>query len=411
LRRDRLERRAYNVAALRAMARRRLPRAVFDFVDGGAEDEVTLQRNEAGFAGYEFLPRNFEGTSAREQSVELFGERLSSPVVIAPTGLAGLLWPRGEAAAARAARAAGTIYTMSHGSTVSIEDLAKEVPGPKWFQLFVYLDRGLTRSFAERAQAAGYGAFVLTVDCAVLGQRERDLRNGFSIPPRPTLSNGLDMVRHLPWLSRMARAPLTFANYAEGDRRDIFSLAKHMAGLVDPGIGWGDVEWLRSIWGGPLLLKGILHPEEARIALDCGVDGLIVSNHGGRQLDGAVSSIRALPAVVEAVSGSIPVLVDSGIRRGSDVVKALALGATACLIGRAHLWGLAVAGEAGVARVLQLFHEEIDRVLALGGWDGITALDHRAIRPRGLAASGVDLSAEFDPAMALFSKQRRGRAS
>lgn len=410
MRRGTLERRAYNIAAVRAMARRRLPRAVFDFVDGGAEDEVTLRRNEASFDGYEFLPRALEGT-VREQSVELFGERLSSPVIIAPTGLAGIVWPRGETAAARAAAAAGTIYTMSHGSTVSIEDLAKEAPGPKWLQLFIYLDRGLTRSFAERAQEAGYGALVLTVDCAVLGQRERDLRNGFTIPPRLTLRNGLDMVRHLPWLARMARAPLTFANYAEADRRDIFSLAKHMAGLVDPRIGWGDVEWLRSIWDGPLLLKGILHPEEARTALDCGVDGLIVSNHGGRQLDGAVSSIRALPAVVEAVAGSIPVLIDSGIRRGSDVVKAIALGATACLIGRPHLWGLAVAGETGVARVLQLFHEEIDRVLALGGWDGIAALDHRAIRPRSLAASGADLSAEFDPAMALFSKQRRGRAS
>ena len=379
---SRLARRAHGVADLRRLARRRLPRMVFDFVDGGAEDEVTLRRNEAAFAEIELLPKPLNGTTARDQSVELFGDRLSMPVLIGPTGLAGLLWPRGEVAAARAAHAAGTVYTMSHGSTVPIEELARECPGPKWFQNFLYRDRGVSRSFAERAAAAGYRALVLTVDNQVLGQRERDLRNGFTIPPRPTLRGGLGMLRHLPWLVRMARNPLpTFANYAApGERNDIRAVSLQMVRLLDPGVGWKDVDWLRSLWSGPFLIKGVLHPDEARAAIDHGADGIIVSNHGGRQLDGAPAAIRALPAVVGAVDGRVPVLIDGGVRRGADVVRAIALGAAACLIGRPQLWGLAVAGEAGVAHVLEIYRREIDRVMALGGWDGLAAIDRRAVR-------------------------------
>jgi L-lactate dehydrogenase (cytochrome)/(S)-mandelate dehydrogenase len=376
-----LEARAFNVAELRRMARRRLPRMVFDFCDGGAEDEVTRAGNEAGFADWAFLPRPLNGTGTRELSVELFGLRLALPVIIGPTGLSGMLWPQGELAAARAAAAAGTVYTMSHGSTVSIEDLAKEVAGPLWFQTFMYRDRGLTRSFAERAAAAGYRALVLTIDNKVLGQRERDLRNGFVIPPRVSWRSAVDVARALPWALRMARKPVTFVNYVTAEKRDILSLAAHIAGLLDPSLSWRDVDWLRGVWQGPLLLKGVLHPDEARRAVDHGLDGVIVSNHGGRQLDGAIASIRALPAVAEAVAGRVPVLLDGGVRRGSDVVKALALGATACTIGRPHLWGLAVAGEAGVARVLEILRRDIDRVLALGGWDGVAQLDRAALAP------------------------------
>jgi isopentenyl diphosphate isomerase/L-lactate dehydrogenase-like FMN-dependent dehydrogenase len=221
---------------------------------------------------------------------------------------------------------------------------------------------------------------VLTVDNQVLGQRERDLRNGFTIPPRVTLRSGLGMLRAMPWLVRMAQAPaMTMANYVTEERKDILSLAKYLADMLDPGLCWRDVAWLREIWSGPLLLKGILHPDEARAALAHGVDGVIVSNHGGRQLDTALPAVRALPAVADAVAGRIPVLLDGGIRRGSHVVKAVALGATACLIGRPHLWGLAVAGEAGVAAVLEIFRRDIDRVLALGGWDGIATVDRRAL--------------------------------
>jgi L-lactate dehydrogenase (cytochrome) len=361
------------------MARRRLPRMVFDFCDGAAEDEITCERNEFAFADWEFLPTPLNGTAARDQSTSLFGERLALPVIIGPTGLSGMLWPRGEVVAARAAAQAGTVYTMSHGSTVAIEELAEEVPGQLWFQNFMYRDRGLTRSFAERAQAAGYRALVLTVDNQVLGQRERDLANGFVIPPRVTWRSVVDVARALPWALRMARAPLTFANYVSDERKDIVSLAAYMASMLDPTLNWKDVDWLRGIWRGPLLLKGVLHPDEAKRAVEHGINGVIVSNHGGRQLDTALPAIRALPGVVEAVAGRMPVLLDGGVRRGSHVVKAVALGATACLIGRPHLWGLAVAGEAGVAQVLEIFRRDIDRVLALGGWDGIAQVDRRAL--------------------------------
>jgi isopentenyl diphosphate isomerase/L-lactate dehydrogenase-like FMN-dependent dehydrogenase len=381
LERARLERQGFSIAELRRMARARLPRMVFDFCDGGAEDEVTRGRNEAGFADWEFLPRPLNGTQKRAQTTELFGHRLALPVIIGPTGLSGMMWPKGELAAARAAGGAGTVYTMSHGSTITIEDLAQAAPGPLWFQNFMYRDRGLTRAFAERAQAAGYQALVLTVDNQVLGQRERDLRNGFVIPPRVSWRSVLDVARALPWALRIRQSELTFANYVTDERRDIVSLAAHIAQLLDPTLCWQDVDWLRQIWRGPLLLKGVLHPHEARLALEHGVDGVIVSNHGGRQLDGAIASIRALPAVVDAVAGRIPVLLDGGVRRGSDVIKALALGATACTIGRPHLWGLGVAGEEGVAWVLEILRRDIDRVLALGGWDGIGQIDRGALTP------------------------------
>jgi isopentenyl diphosphate isomerase/L-lactate dehydrogenase-like FMN-dependent dehydrogenase len=354
---------------------------VFDFCDGGSEDEITRARNETAFADWELLPTPLNGTADRDQSVVLFGERLALPVIIGPTGLSGMLWPQGELAAARAAAAAGTVYTMSHGSTVAIEDLAKATSGLLWFQNFMFRDRGLTRSLAERAQAAGYRALVLTVDNQVLGQRERDLANGFVIPPHLSWRSMVDVARALPWALRMARAPLTFANYVTEERKDILSLAAYIASMLDPTLNWKDVDWLRGIWGGPLLLKGVLHPDEARLAIEHGIDGVIVSNHGGRQLDTALPAIRALPGVVEAVAGRIPVLLDGGVRRGSHVVKAVALGAAACLIGRPHLWGLAVAGEAGVAQVLEIYRRDIDRVLALGGWDGIARVERSALAP------------------------------
>lgn len=377
-----LRRRAHSVAELRRLARRRLPRMVFDFVDGGAEEERTLRANEAGFAEVELWPRPLNGTGeARSQAVRLLGQELRLPVGIGPTGMAGMLWPDGELAAARAASAAGTLYVTSHGSTATLEAIQAAAPGPKWFQLFTYRDRGLTRAFAERAQAAGYAGLVLTTDNQVLGQRERDLRNGFTIPPRPTLRNGLDLLLKAGWLWRMrGHRDLTMANYP-GDRTDILSLGRHIAGLLDPGASWRDVAELRRVWRGPLILKGVLHPEEARRAAGEGVDAVIVSNHGGRQLDGAVAAVRALPRVAEAADGRMPVLLDGGVRRGADVAKALALGAAFCLVGRPHLWGLAVAGEAGAAWALELYRREIDRVMALGGWDGIAEVNAGILGP------------------------------
>lgn len=371
----------YSVANMRLAAQKKLPRLVFDFVDGAAEDERVVRRNEAAFAETRLLPLPLNGTTTRDQSVELFGARLSSPVLIGPTGLAGMLWPRGEAESAKAAAAAGTVYTMSHASTVTIEDLAREVNGNLWMQVFMYRDRELTRKFTERAHAAGYKALVLTIDNQVLGWRERDLRNGFTIPPKWRPSNILDMALHAGWLLRMFKTRnFTLANYKDDREDDIVKLGGRMAGLLDPAAAWRDVKWLRGIWRDrPLLLKGVLHPEEVRRAMALGLDGVIVSNHGGRQLDSVPASLEVLPSIVDAAAGKMPVLIDGGVRRGADVLKAIALGARACLIGRPQLWGLATAGEAGVARVLELLRGEIDRTMALCGWSSLAEVDRSAL--------------------------------
>ncbi len=372
----------YSVAAMRAEARRLLPRPVFDFVDGGAEDEWTLRRNEAAFGDIGLLPRPLNGSPERNLSVNLFGQQLSMPVMIGPTGLAGLMWPKGEIAAARAAASAGTAYCLSHGSVCKLEEVPRTGTAPRWMQVFIFRDRGFTEELANRAAAARYDALVLTTDNQVLGNRERDVRNGFSIPPKFKLADMLAMAGKLPWLLRMRpELPrITFGNYIRaGENIDIGSLAKRMSQLLDPSMSWQDVEWLRKIWKGPLIIKGILHPDEARQAVARGVDGVIVSNHGGRQLDGAVSAIEALPGIVEAAAGRIPVLLDGGIRRGSHVVKALCLGAACCLIARPQLWGLAVGGEAGVAQVLDIFRREIERTMVLVGASCLADLNSELI--------------------------------
>jgi L-lactate dehydrogenase (cytochrome) len=371
-------RRAISVAAMRELARSKLPRPIFDFADGGAEDELTLRRNESAFDDLDLLPRPSSGSATRDLSVELLGRKLSLPVIIGPTGLGGLFWPDGERCAARAAAAAGTAYCLSHGSVCTLEQLAETGASPRWMQVFIYRDRGFTRELTERAAKANYDALVLTTDNQMLGNRERDLRNGFTIPPRLGLNSLASMALRAEWLWRMRNdlKRITFGNYVRpGESADIKSLAGRMASLLDPSMNWADVADLRKVWTKPLLLKGILHPDEAHIAVEYGVDALIVSNHGGRQLDGAASGLDALPAILDAVGGKVPVLVDGGIRRGGDVVKALALGAKACLIGRPQLWGVSVAGEAGVARVLEIFKQEIDRAMGLCGVTRIDQID------------------------------------
>jgi isopentenyl diphosphate isomerase/L-lactate dehydrogenase-like FMN-dependent dehydrogenase len=364
------QRRAYNIDAMRMLARRALPRPIFDFADGGAEDEHTLRRNEAAFDELELLPRPLSGAAQRDLSLTLFGARLALPVIVGPAGLAGLFWPDGERAVARAAHAAGTAFCLSHGSVATLENVAATGASPRWMQVFIYKDRGFTRELAERAARSGYDALVLTIDNQMLGNRERDIRNGFAIPPRFGLSGLAGMALKAEWLWRMRREikRVTFGNYARpGEAADMRTLAGRMASLLDPAMSWKDVDELRRTWTGPLLLKGILHPDEAKAALDHGIDGLIVSNHGGRQLDGTPATVDVLAGIVGVVDGRIPVLIDGGVRRGSDVVKALAKGATACLIGRPQLWGLAVAGEAGVTHMLEIYRREIDRVMGLCG--------------------------------------------
>ena len=374
-----LARRLRSVADARRRARRVLPAALFDFVDGAAEDERTMRANEAAFAAIDLLPRPLSGSTRRDKRLTLFGHEIAMPLIVGPTGLSGLLWPDGELATARAAAAAGIPYCLSHGSTCTIEALAAAGMAPRWMQVFMFKDRGLTRSFTERAQTAGYDALVLTTDNQALGNRERDIRNGFAIPPRLTARTLLGMAARPGWLWRMrARRDLGFANYAAAGG-DLRTIAGRMASLLDPGASWADVAWLRKLWPGPFLLKGVLHPDEARRAVAEGVDGIVVSNHGGRQLDGAPATATILPAIVRAVDGRIPVLVDGGVRRGIDLARARALGASACMIGRPHLWGLAVAGEAGVAAVLDLYRRELDRVMALCGFDDLAAIDASAL--------------------------------
>ncbi len=361
---------AVNIDELRAAARRRLPRVIFEFVDGGAFDEVTLRANRADFERWRFLTRVLTDVSDCDLSTTVMGTPVKAPVVLAPTGLAGILHRRGELCASRAAHRHGVPYCLSTMATCSIEQIAEASAVQRWFQLYVLRDRGLTRSFIERARATGCTALVLTVDTKVQGPRERDMRNGFTVPPRFGPGTFLDFLWHWRWLADVGLGPkVTFRNFegTAAQSRDAVSITQFIAGQYDLTISWKDVAWFKSVWGGPLALKGVLSAEDARIALDHGVDALIVSNHGGRQLDGAVSAIQALPAVVEAVQGRAEVILDGGVRRGSDVVKALCLGARACMVGRAWLYGLAAGGEAGVDRAIEILVKEIDITLRLLG--------------------------------------------
>jgi L-lactate dehydrogenase (cytochrome)/(S)-mandelate dehydrogenase len=368
------------------MAQKRLPRPIFDFIDGGAEDEDTVRQNESAFQGWDVLPQPLNGAAQRDLSTTLFGQTLRSPLLIGPTGLAGLFWPQGEIASAKAAAAQGTVYCLSHGSVCTMEQLAQSHKGLKWMQVFIYKDRAFTRELATRAQDSGYDALVLTIDNQMIGKRERDLVNGFTIPPRFDLQQMLAFAQKPGWWWSMRHelAKITFGNYVQSNTPEsVAALAARMGALLDPGMSWQDVDMLRAHWKGRLILKGVLHPHEASEALQHGIDAIIVSNHGGRQLNGAMASARALPAIVQAVNGAVPVLLDGGVRRGSDVFKALALGATAVLLGRPHLWGLSVAGQEGVEWVLDLMNVELDRVMGLAGAKNIQAIrDGDYLRPR-----------------------------
>ena len=369
-----LKKNGYSVAALRRIAQKRIPRPIFDFIDGGAEDEDTLRQNESAFSDWELLPKPLNGAAKRDLSTSLFGHTLSSPLLIGPTGLAGLFWPQGEVAAANAASDYGTVYCLSHGSVCTLEQLAKMHQGLKWMQVFIYKDRGFTRELATRAQETGYDALVLTIDNQLIGKRERDIVNGFTIPPRLDLSQMLAFAKKPSWWWAMRHelANVTFGNYVQSNSPEsVAALAARMGSLLDPSMSWDDVDMVRAHWKGRLILKGVLHPDEAAQAVKHGVDAIIVSNHGGRQLNGAIASVRALPAVIQAVNGAIPVLLDGGIRRGSDIFKAVALGASAVLIGRPHLWGLSVAGKDGVQWVLEMLHGELDRTMGLAGASNI----------------------------------------
>jgi L-lactate dehydrogenase (cytochrome) len=373
------------VADLRKLARRRLPRVAFDYLDGGAEDEVTLSRNRAAFDRWALVPRTLVDVGKIDLATSVLGQRIDLPVVLAPCGLARLLHRDAEVAAARAAHRAGTAHVLSTMGSTSIEDLAGHTSGPLWYQIYVWRDRGLLRGFLERAREHGYRAVCLTVDSPVVGRRERDLR-GNTEPPRLNARTALDACLHPAWTFGLLRGPrLGLPNVLPGVKGDLGRLGRRAGQSFDPTLTWSDLEWMVQQWQGPFAIKGIQSASDARRAVDCGVGAVIVSNHGGRQLDHAPATLDVLPEIVEAVGDRAEVLVDSGVRRGSDVVKALALGARACLVGRAYLYGLAAGGEAGVDRALALLRAEIERVLALVGCASPADLDASWLRPAGSA--------------------------
>jgi L-lactate dehydrogenase (cytochrome) len=358
------------VEDLRQMSKKRVARAIFEYVDCGSYDQCTLRANRADLEKIALRQRVGIDVDKRSTRSAMLGEPVAMPVALAPTGLTGLNWADGEILAARAAERFGVPFTLSTMSICSIEDVAAAVEKPFWFQLYVMRDRGFAASLIERAKAAGCSALQLTLDLQIQGQRHRDLINGLTVPPRLTVATALDVLRKPGWALNVMRSRRRSFGNLEGripDADSLTTLSQWIAGQFDPTLSWKDVEWVKKLWGGKLVLKGILDAEDAKIAANSGVDAIVVSNHGGRQLDGAMSSIRALPEVAEVAGGKLEVWFDGGIRSGQDVLKALALGARGTMIGRAFLYGLGAMGEAGVTRALEIIQRELDVTMALCG--------------------------------------------
>ncbi len=371
----------YNTSDLREAARRRLPHGLFEFMDRGNDDEIAMRGNRLALESIRLKPRVLVDVSRRSQEISLFGRQQRMPIIVAPTGSAGLAWYEGEIALARAAAAHGIPFTLAVGSMTALERVASEAGGTLWFQFYMWPDRSLSHQLIARAQDAGYEALVFTVDTPVAPGREYNLRNGFTIPFRMTRRNVVDVLGHPRWLfGVLARYLLTtgmprYRNFPAHTQTRITALPMGRSTALNDTITWDDVRELRKLWPGKLIVKGIQHPRDAVLAADCGADAVVLSNHGGRVLDSTTAPILVLPQVVDAVGKRITVIVDSGFRRGSDVVKALALGADAVMVGRAPLHGTASAGEPGALRALQIYRDEIDRVMALIGCASIADLN------------------------------------
>jgi L-lactate dehydrogenase (cytochrome) len=367
---------------LRERARRNVPKMFFDYADAGSYNQETLRANRADFEKIKLRQRILRDVDQRSTATTILGEPVPVPLALGPIGLGGMMHGDGEIMACRAAQAAGIPYTLSTMSINSIEDVAAAVDKPFWFQLYVMRDRGFIRELIQRAAAAKCSALMLTVDLQVLGQRHVDVRNGLTVPPEIKLKNVLDIMTKPAWAWSILKGKRkTFGNLAGHvkDTTNINSLAAWTANQFDPTLSWKDVEWVKSLWPGKLILKGILDVEDAKTAAKTGAAALIVSNHGGRQLDGAPSSISALPKVVEAVGDQIEVMVDGGIRTGQDVLRALALGARACMIGRSYIYGLGAYGQAGVAKAIEVLGKELDVTLALCGGKSLRDIDRKMI--------------------------------
>lgn len=361
---------AYSIEDLRLSARRRLPKAIFDFFDGGAEDEITLRDNAAAYKRRRLVPRVLTDVATVDTSTLMLGKPAQLPMAIAPTGAVGFGRRGGDIAIARAAVAAGIPYTLSSTATASIEQIAQAAPGRLWFQAYILRNKPFLAALIERARAADYEALVITVDLPVGGKRERDFRNDFSVPFRFTPKNMLDFAQHPGWLSDIIRYGMPVMENLVGletQATNASAIASSVGRNYDPSFNWDSLQKIRDNWPRKLIIKGILNPQDALRVAAMGCDALVVSNHGGRQLDGAVATLDALPGIVQAVQGRIPVLIDGGIRRGSDVFKALALGAEGVLVGRATLYGVSAAGEAGARRALEILKDELMRTMQLCG--------------------------------------------
>ncbi len=369
---------ALTIADLKRMARRRVPKMFFDYADSGAWTEQTYNANETDFAKILLRQRVLVDMTNRNLATEMIGEPVSMPVALAPTGFCGMQHADGEILAAQAAEEAGVPFCLSTMSICSIEDVAANTTKPFWFQLYVMRDRAFIENLIDRAKAAGCSALVLTLDLQILGQRHKDLRNGLSAPPKWTPKHAWQLATRPLWCWQMLQTKRhSFGNIVghASNVGDLSSLSSWTKEQFDPRLSWADVEWIKQKWGGKLILKGILDPEDAKMSLDSGADAIIVSNHGGRQLDGARSSISALPGIVEAVSGRIEVHMDGGVRSGQDVLKAVALGARGVWIGRPFLYGLGAGGKAGVARCLEILRNELDVTMALCGRRDLREID------------------------------------
>lgn len=374
-----------SIEDLRLEARRRVPRAFYDYADSGSYNEDTYRANRADLGAIKLRQRVMVDVSSRSTATTILGEKVNAPFALAPIGLLGMQHGDGEILSARAALAAGIPYTLSTMSVGSIEDVSEATGQPFWFQLYVIKDRGFTKDILARAQAARCSALVLTVDLQVLGQRHRDIKNGLTVPPEMKLKNIIDIATKPRWAWSVLKAKRkTFGNISGHvpGMENVNSLAQWTNDQFDPALNWKDVAWIKSNWPGKLIIKGIIDPEDARIAVDVGADAIVVSNHGGRQLDGAPSSISALPKVVQAVGTKTEVMFDGGIRTGADIMRALALGARSCLIGRAYVYGLGAGGQAGVAKAIEILRKELDVTMALCGVSRIEDIGPAVIAPR-----------------------------